>query len=131
MGMYTEIYINVDLLPNTPTEIINVLNAVFKDRSSDLLDTFPKRWRLLFNNGSYYTPLTSCSEMTFDEIAGQWSILGKGDIKNYNNEIEEFFDFLMPYIDAQEGMFIGYSRYEEALEPQLIFKGKGKYGEKL
>lgn len=131
MGMYTEIYINANLLPNTPSEVINVLKAVCEDRHSNLLDPFPARWRLLFNNGSYYTPLTSCSNLTFDSIAAQWSILGKGDIKNYNNEIEDFFDYVMPYIDAEEGMFIGYFRYEESPEPTLIFKSKEKYGEKV
>jgi hypothetical protein len=44
------------------------------------------------------------------------------DIKNYENEIKQFFTWLMPYIDAEKGDFIGYTRFEEEKKPRLIFK---------
>ena len=49
------------------------------------------------------------------------------NIKNYNNEIEEFFEWLMPYIDGEEGDFIGYSRYEETKELTLVYLKIGGY----
>ena len=122
MGMYTEIYVNVDLKKETPKEVLDVLQAIVdKNGQAECLKDKPDRWSLLFNSGSYYTPNTECGALTFDETSGIWSLIGKGDIKNYEGEIEAFFDYIMPWID-DEG-FIGYSRYEESWSPKLYFKG--------
>lgn len=126
MGMYTEIYVNVNLRENTPPEVIAVLKAMCGGEDKTPLDGKPGRWRCLFGNGSYYTPLTSCANLTWDEIAKQWSLLGKGDIKNYEGEIEAFFAWLMPYVDGEEGDFVGYKRYEESQTPELVYLANGE-----
>ena len=120
MGMYTEIFVNVDLKAETPDEVLAVLRAMCGEGDQSALAGKPNRWNRLFNNGSYYLPLTSCAKLTYDKIAGHWSLLGKGDIKNYENEIEQFFAWLMPHVEAGDGEFIGYSRYEEAEVPTLV-----------
>lgn len=119
MGMYTEIYVNVDLKKDIPEEIINTLKAIcdVKPESRYLQDK-PSRWPYLFNNGSYYTPNTRVSSLTFDKISRQYSLLGKGDIKNYEGEIEDFFEFIKPHSDTK---FMGYHRYEEFEEPTLVY----------
>jgi hypothetical protein len=123
MGMYTEIYINVDLKPDVPDSVLNVLKAMCGDDTKQLeLSTYPKRWGYLFNCGSYYTPNTECASLTYDSVNKFWSLLGKGDIKNYESEIETFFAWIMPRVDAEEGEFIGYKRYEEEQLPTLITK---------
>lgn len=123
MGMYTEIFVNVDLKPDTPDEVINTIQAICeKGFESPPLKDKPARWFVLFNNGSYYTPATECGLLTYDDISQNWSLLGKGDIKNYASEIEQFFDFIMPWVDAHDGEFIGYHRYEESLTPTLVYK---------
>lgn len=123
MGMYTEVFVNVDLKEDTPLEVIETLRAMCAGQhDSDKLKDKPFRWAYLFNNGSHYTPLTCCGNLTFNEIANCYSLLGKGDIKNYENEIKQFFTWLMPYIDAEKGDFIGYTRFEEEKKPRLIFK---------
>lgn len=123
MGMYTEIYVNIDLKENTPEDIIEVLKTMCHMSDDNImLKDKPQRWAYLFNNGSFYTPLTSCANLTYNNISHQWSLLGKGDIKNYDDEIGQFFKWLMPYIDAHEGDFIGYSRYEESQLPELVLK---------
>ncbi len=121
MGMYTEIYVNVDLKKETPDEVLNVLKAMCFHEGFDRDVYLNFRWRLLFNDGSYYTPLTSCANLTFDKIRNAWSLLGKGDIKNYEDEIEAFFDWIKPWVDGIPGDFIGYSRYEEEQKPTLYF----------
>lgn len=119
MGMYTEIYVNVDLIPETPESVIDTLRAICnQDDESELLKDKPDRWGFLFCNMSYYTPSTSVASLTFDEISKQWSLLGKGDIKNYGGEIEAFFEWIKPWC---ENNFIGYHRYEEDNEPTLVF----------
>lgn len=121
MGMYTEIYINVDLKEDIPGDVLNILKAMCGEGDEAALEGKPSRWSMLFHDMSYYTPRTSCANLTYDEISKQWSLLGKGDIKNYEGEIEAFFEWIMPYIDAYEGDFIGYKRYEECQEPTLIY----------
>lgn len=119
MGMYTEIYVNADLKKDTPQEVIDILSAMCKkDGEAGCLSDKPRRWAYLFNNGSYYMPLTECAKLTHNDIAECYSLLAKGDIKNYCGEIEEFFDFIMPWCD---GEFIGYYRYEESREPTLVY----------
>ena len=125
MGMYTEIYINVDLKKDTPDDVIKVLEAMCRmlpdQECSEVLVDYPSRWSCLFSNMSYYTPSTNCRFLEFDGITQKWSLLGKGDIKNYSGEIKKFFEWIIPYVDGYPGDFIGYSRYEEDLKPTLIY----------
>lgn len=121
MGMYTEIYVNMDFKTETPPEVISVLQAMCaQDDSAECLKDKPRRWSHLFNNGSFYTPNTECANLTFCEISNSYSLLAKGDIKNYEGEIEQFFDFVKPWCDDPDS-FIGYYRYEEAREPVLVY----------
>lgn len=123
MGMYTEIYVNVDLKKDTPDEIIEVLKVMcdMVDSDSKVLEPYPDRWGSMFYSGSCYTPDTHCRSLTYDGITQRWSLLGKGDIKNYGQEIQKFFEWIMPYVDGYPGEFIGYSRYDEVLKPTLVF----------
>lgn len=126
MGMYTEIYVNVDLKRETPDNVLQVLKAMCgqldPEKEEEVLKGLPDRWLGLFYNGSYYVPSTSCRFLQFDPFSHHWSLLGKGDIKNYGQEIEAFFEWIMPWIRATPGEFIGYKRYEEDLTPKLYFK---------
>ncbi len=125
MGIYTEIFVNTDFKEDTPQEVINAITAMCnKDHNSEWLKDKPKRWSWLFNNGSYYTPSTECGKITYDTISCRYSLLAKGDIKNYNCEIEDFFDFIKPW--CEEG-FIGYYRYEDAREPTLVYTTNSDY----
>lgn len=123
--MYTEIYVNVDLKTSTPEEIITVLKAMCgkldEELRKEVLKDLPDRWCMLFSDCSFYTPRTYCKFLDQDPISKQWSLLGKGDIKNYEGEIQQFFEWISPWVDGFEGDFIGYSRYEENQQPHLYF----------
>ena len=122
MGMYTEIYVNADLKKETPQDVIDVISAICeKNYEAKCLIGKPSMWGWLFNNGSYYLPLTECGKITKDSVSGIYSFIGKGDIKNYEGEIEQFFNFIKPWC---EGEFIGYYRYEESREPVLVYTDK-------
>ena len=129
MGMYTEIYVNVDLKEDTPDSILDVLRAMCRVEGYSVPDDLPLRWAYLFNDGSFYTPLTSCRNLTFNDISKQYSLLGKGDIKNYEGEIEKFFEWITPWVDAENGSFIGYSRYEDCQLPELYVLGSERHAE--
>lgn len=50
---------------------------------------------------------------------GQFFI--NASLKNYTDTIEEFLDWLLPYVDAFPGAFLGFTRYEEDDAPALIY----------
>jgi hypothetical protein len=118
MGMYTELYVNVGLKEDTPEAIITTLQTICNGYTPE---GFPSRTGSLFQDCSYYTPRTCVSHLTYDEISKQWSLLGKGDLKNYEDEIEHFFNWITPWVEGWPGDFIGYHRYEEAQKPTLVF----------
>jgi hypothetical protein len=119
MGMYTEIYVNADLKENTPKEVLAVLSAICEQEiGAAVLEGYPRRWLTLFSNGSRYAPSTWAASLTFNDYMGQWYLLGRGDIKNYEGEIEAFFKFIKPWCD--DGL-VGYYRYEEDREPTLVY----------
>ena len=120
MGMYTEIFVNADLKPETPDEVIATLKAMCeKDADSPHLEGRPVRWPYLFNGGSFYVPCTECALLTYSDERESYSLLAKGDIQNDDGEIQQFFEFIKPWCEHD---FIGYMRYEENREPKLIFK---------
>ena len=123
MVMYTEMFVSIELKQDTPSEVIDVLKAMCDmEPDADCLKDKPRRWAYMFNSGSYYTPDTSAREIRKDKTSGRYSLIGKGDIKNYDSEIEQFFEFVKPWSDREDD-FIGFMRYEEAREPTLIYSG--------
>ena len=124
MGMYTEIYVNVDFKPNTPQHILDTVRCVTGDievdseRFNELMEDKPSRFAWLFHNMSYYTPSTCVAKLTKDKYTGDYSLIGKGDIKNYSSDIEAFFELIKPHV---EDRFMGYMRYEESDEPVLMY----------
>lgn len=119
MGMYTEIYLNVNLKKETSVETVNELVAHIKGE---------REGRPLCADMSYYTPSTSAFYSGKDSISGQWSLLCKGDLKNYDKEIEKFVELLKPHVDLNSNgkTFIGYMRYEESIIPTLLYAGEEK-----
>jgi hypothetical protein len=124
--MYTEIFVNVDIKGCIPAHVCDVLRYMCADETErtslgrSVMNGLPSRWHGLFYSGSYHTPDTYCSRFVCDDITGRYSLIGKGDIKNYESEIESFFRWLVPWIYADPGDFIGYIRYEEDVLPTLV-----------
>jgi len=116
MGDYTEIYVNVDLKEGTPNTVLDVLRAMVNCEEVECLKPHPPRWSYLFNDGSCYTPRGSCANLTYD--FGQYSLLAKGDIKNYGGEIEAFFEFIKPWCETE---FMGFYKFESVRTPTLVY----------
>ena len=130
MGMYTEIVANFALKENVPSEVITILQYLVGDqenRPTKLPDhDFFKcnRWAATLMMSSYYFMPISNSILHHDEPNSTWYLSSRSDLKNYDGEIEKFFDWIDPYVDALNGEFLGYSRYEESLEPILFLTKK-------
>ncbi len=127
MGMYTEFHFNVELKKDIPQEVINILNFMLnkKEALSPQLPDHPlfqtHRWRVMLRCDSYYFPADTHSTLRFDDIGKSYYLCIRCNLKNYDNEIEKFIDWIMPYLSHFSGDFLGFYRYEETEQPTLIF----------
>lgn len=126
MGMYTELHYNVELRKDVPAEVIATLNYMLDKDSPEAKCDHPlfmtRRWPVMLRMDSYSFNADTHSTLRFDEIAGQYILCIRCNLKNYDNEIEKFVDWINPYVDAFAGDFLGFSRYEEFEDPEIIRK---------
>lgn len=126
MGMYTELNINVCLKDDVPKWVIDIL----KFQVGDIKD-MPQitdhnlfnchRWEWMLRMDSYYFDADTHSTLRFSDNARCWYLNVQCNLKNYDNEIDEFIDFIKPYVDTDG--FWGHKRYEEFDDPTLIYDG--------
>lgn len=126
MGMYTEIHFNSKLKANLPKNIVDVLQYMIGERENE--PELPDheffncdRWRSLFRMDSYYFDADTHSTLRFDDISSAYYLCVNANLKNYDNEIEKFIDWIMPYLNKDEGEVLGFYRYEETETPTLIY----------
>jgi len=132
MGMYYEHYVNVDLSPKCPPEVIEILEHIVDGMKHKFYEEKGKRWEELFWNGSFYTPNTRVAELTYCPYNKAYSLIGKGDSKSY---MRDFFEWITPYLEmdnddcdeyentwTEESDFMGYIRYESSRVPELIYR---------
>lgn len=127
MGMYTELHFNSALKPDVPTPVLEILNYMLgtDEFGPKALPDHPlfatQRWSVMLHCDSYYFDADTVSTLRYDEIAKQHYLCIRCNLKNYDDEIEKFIDWIMPYLGKQPGDFLGFHRYEEAEEPTLIY----------
>lgn len=124
MGMYTELDLKIAIEDNPI--VVNILKDMATDGSLSIkgrLDhPFFKtdRCDAVGWGGSYYFDGQPHIQFRYDKIAKCWFLTTCFNLKNYDQEIEKFLDWLCPYI-LTEG-YIGTYWYEEAPEPMNIYK---------
>lgn len=121
MGMYTEIIIKCSLKENLPETVNAVLNQLFNNEEEvENLPNHPffscPRWRAIGRCSSYYHIPWA------DANYRDGYLFSRSDLKNYDNEIYLFFDWLDPYINELPNTCIGWSWYEEDDVPELRYK---------
>lgn len=128
MGMYTELHFNVELKEDVPPEVVAVLKYMLNRESNAVEPPLPDhplfqcfRWRGMLQCDSYYFRADTHSTLRFDDIGRSYYLCIRCNLKNYDDEIEKFVDWIMPYIDAIDGDFLGFSRYEETEVPTLLY----------
>lgn len=129
MGMYTELYISFGIKKDTPNDVVEVLRALFDHKWQSNLPHLPNheffecpRWRMIGSCSSFYFVPFATSAMHV-EYDGRVFITSRSDLKNYDNEIQKFINWVTPYIDAFIGEHIGHMRYEEDDEPTILKMG--------
>ena len=125
MGMYTELNLGVEIANNL--NIIHDLKIMLGEIDGDIVsnhDLFKtRRWDYMLLSDSYYFDGQTDSKLFRDDLDSNdpmYYLNVRCNLKNYDNEIKLFLDWLCPYI-LTEG-FLGYMRYEESYAPTLIYK---------
>lgn len=124
MGMYTELHFNAELKQETPQRVLDTLAAMTRAQSGsfDPPDDHPlfrtSRWRMMLLSDSYYFAGDTSSTLNYD-TANFWTLSVRCNLKNYDDEIGHFIDWIMPWVET-EGL-LGFYRYEEDADPTLIY----------
>jgi len=125
--MYTELNCAFQLGKETPQKIVDILLFMVRVTgvepvnlpSHTLFST--DRWDSMLITGSVYFKGDTHSTVRLDEDDEQYHVTIRTNFKNYQGEVEKFLEWITPYIDALDGDFIGYSRYEETEVPTLLY----------
>lgn len=129
MGVYTEIKVECDV--RAEGDALTALQIMFGDRDEREVDLGAlvlrlhhrlfvcPRWTMIGRCGSaYFDTEPSSSLEAVSE--GVWRVRSISNIKNYDGEIDHFFDWLRPLIVGEPGQVIGHSWYESAEDPTPV-----------
>lgn len=127
MGMYTEIYVRARLIADAPPAVIKLLQ--YMTGESDAGPSKPEHalfatpgWDIMLRCSSYYHVPKSITRLWYDDISRSWYLCGRADLKNYDNEIGLFFDWVAKFCD--DG-YLGHSLYEEFDAP-ILYRVSGR-----
>lgn len=77
------------------------------------------RWKFMLTSDSYYFDGDTHSSFDYDNISNDYGLTVRCNLKNYDDEIQKFLDWVIQNSDTQG--FVGYTRYETADSPSLIY----------
>ena len=130
MGMYTEFILGCAFSKNTPKALTDALDYVINDTDAPedpevtkLLEEYDMDY--LFNSCSYYFGAPCSGKFYFDELGDQYRISTRSNLKNYEDQIERFIEYITPYVDYGSGDghdIFAYVHYEEDPFPTLYGK---------
>lgn len=130
MGMYTEIIFGANVVSTIPPIDKQALDYLFTDDTQVPL-SLPNhpffecdRWKWLTTCSSYYFAVRNTHRsIVWDEISNTWNLSFRANLKNYNQEIEKFLDWIKPYIEKGSGTrdFYAIVCYEEQAEPTIYY----------
>lgn len=119
MGMYTEIMVTGSI-PEHEVEAVEILHFLFAGQPLPALPggmSLPdhkfftlSRWSMIGRCSSYYFATHEPHNVVeYVEDGERYLFTSVSNIKNYSNEIDEFFNWL----STTDADYFGYSRYEE------------------
>lgn len=133
MGTYTQLHFNAELgdrLHPPPTQVLAILshmtgrfdNPSLPEEVASLHPLFQtSRWENMLVCHSYYFPVGhGGTGLEFDDVSSSWYLHVRSSFKNYNQEVQEFLRWVMPYVAAGGDEMLGYWQTEEC-DPRLIY----------
>lgn len=128
MGDYTRFFISFRLKPSVPEEVLNILQARGELEPGAQIPDHPffkcKRWRFLFCGNSSYHPGIAGTEFMFRE---EWEVTIHSNFKNYDQEIEKFVEWIMPYIDSNPWRVLGFKDADADPDSHHMLFGNGEW----
>lgn len=130
MGMYTEVFFRAEVDEYAHRIIAELGYGVKEDAEGDaalaaLLAC--ERWPHIFTGSSAYFPQGNHFNIGIKMwgVSPERYVSFRSSLKNYDGEIEAFFAWVTPHVvvSGPWRSFIGYSLYEEAIEPTLYYAG--------
>ena len=130
MSMYTEIYVKAVLKEDVNINVIDVLKYMLGMDNIELEDLIlpnhslftTNNWHYMLRSGSYYHVPYVVSLFEYNNISENYYLVVRSDFKNYQGEVEKFFDWISPHVEKDgDKTFMGYSLYEEDYEPTLYY----------
>ena len=122
MGMYTELIFGAELKESTSNDIIESLRYFIGE--SDVIPSFRLSGGRRLCRGSYYFGVNRpVNKMWFDDISKTYHVSIRCNLKNYQGEIQEFLEWIEPYIESGSGEREMYAivMYEEDYEPKIYY----------
>lgn len=128
--MYTQFHFACQLKASTPQEVIAVLQYMADPKTEEKPETPNNdffgclRWSYLFTMGSAYFDYNTHCDFMRRSYLKHYELSVTSNLKNYDNEIQEFLKWIHPYVNKLNDEFMGYFRYEEDNRPTLIVYDK-------
>lgn len=121
--MYTELILGVKFKKNTPNDVIETLRYMVGDIDKPKQLAFECDRNPLRGSSYYFAISNSVSKIWLDFIDDCWRLSSRANIKNYENDIEKFLEWIKPYIDEGSGEREMYAIviYEESSEPTIYY----------
>ena len=123
MGMYTELFLQVQLKEGVPEPILNTLRFMLgEDVKEEVSPPFESpRWEWMLRSSSHYHYPVAHSFLDYLGYVDRYYLFIRCDFKNYNSEIESFLKWVSPYVEPEgEYHYSGHYRYESNVEPTRI-----------
>lgn len=121
MGDYTAIFIAAELRHDAPPVVRGILNCMM-GLSEEIPCPLPdhplfksERWRYLLRCDAAYLPGAVLRAWGHARDGRDFTVYSK--IKNYDEEIEKFFDWISPYVENDA---IAFHKYEYADKATIV-----------
>lgn len=139
MGMYTEIVVKINFArEKIGSNNFDILDYMFNPNTKLMTDNYKPvssitlpdheffkchRWDSVGRGSSFYHHPDRVNSW----LPGHWDVddvylFARNDLKDYDSEIEKFFNWLNTLNCEHQGKFIGYSLYEEDSTPTIYRK---------
>ena len=133
MGMYTEVVVKINFNKDEiGVDNLKILEYLFNNNNDSTIDESKLPNHLFFQTPRWKSIGNSCSFYHHPRVINDWYefnnsiyIFSRSDLKNYDNEIELFFDWLNTLtLTVSDNEYIGYSQYEDDLTPKIYTYNK-------
>lgn len=123
MGMYTELIFGASLNEDTPMEVINTLRYMVGDIDEPETLAYNSDRNPLMGGSHYFGVINGATKMYYNDIAKCWVLSSRANIKNYENEIESFLEWIKPYVESGSGNREMYAitMYEDSELPNIYY----------